>query len=296
MTPKIIERNIQAGCSFEILQDAGGLKLRDIQIALHGGETPFIHGNNCFIAVRRTLNRRKGIWSVEQIWARVTDEKTAIYINSSNQEICFYMAYPIDPRMTHDDIEGADIIEPNATNDGWIFKHSQPGPHHDHFLAVRSAITTQFQPYLDASLIKRFEATNNRARTQAQTKYKDLCDFRDLVILEAEKAEQSEILGHFHRDPHPSIGHLHDAIKAGLASAKTAWAATTVLVARYRNISAEANALITRFGSPHTPETRWEKEARLEAERLAAEEAKKKAEMDATATCLLYTSPSPRDS
>ena len=93
------------------------------------------------------------------------------------------LAYPIDPRMTREDIQDATIIEPNEDGTAWTFKHGNAGPHQEHLIAVRSGVVSSFQPFLDAALFKRFEATNNVVRNRATAKYQNLCQYRDDCLL-----------------------------------------------------------------------------------------------------------------
>ena len=173
-----------------------------------------------------------------------------------------------DSSMTAEDVEGATIMKLSDDGDGWIFQHSEAGVHHDHIIHLRNSVNSLFSPYLEALTIKRFEATNKVARGRVETKYSNLCEFRDAVVKEGIKVEQSRHLGWYVQNEDPAIGHLHASIKAALAAQKLAYAATPTLAAKYRNISDVAAEIIAEMATPHTVKHRAV---------IAAEEAAKKA-------------------
>ena len=174
--------------------------------------------------------------------------------------------------MRREDIDGATIIKPNEDDTGWLFYHDLAHAHHDHLLQVDAALVALFQPLIEAALYKIVTATNAVASGKVDAKYQALVAFRDQAIKDAQAVEKAHLLGHHARETEPEQGHIHNAVRLALSSAKTAFAATTEKAAQYRLISTEAAALISRMADPHTPETRWDRVARI-----AREEAAKKA-------------------
>lgn len=182
------------------------------------------------------------------------------------------VAYPIDPAMTREDIEGATEIEPNSDNTGWLFFHGDKGKHHDHLLTVQSATIALFQPYLDQIDVKWKQAIAIPATAgPLVTRYANLCEYRDDVIAAALEAEKKQLHGHFVRNEHPEVGHVHAAIKAGLSATKLKWGASQSLLTKYTTISREHEAVTLQLATPHEPETRWARVARIEAEKKAKE-------------------------
>ena len=123
MTPKINDTWERKSCAFTIIDESGGLSIRNVNIATEAPSRS-AEGFNAVVAVQRSIDRASP-WNVEEVIVTINDTQTQMLVGSYDTE-CFRLAYPIDPAMTLADIEGATIIEPNATNDGWIFKHSQP--------------------------------------------------------------------------------------------------------------------------------------------------------------------------
>ena len=218
--------------------------------------------------------RLEGKWNV--ISGSVEKRSYGVKINCEDDFGADYVAAPIDPRMTEADINGATRVEANADNTGWLFFHDHESSHHDHLLSVDAAVAALFQPLVDAALYKVATATNAVALGKVDAKYKALIAFRDEVIASAQTAEKAHHIGHFVQTHPPNQGHVHNAVRLALTAAKVAFAASPEKAAQYRLISTEASALIARMNDPHTPETRWDKAARI-----AAEEKAKKAAQEA---------------
>lgn len=187
-----------------------------------------------------------------------------------------HLFYPIDPRIEAIDVDGAVRAYRNNTNDGWLFEHTNEGQHHDHFLRAEDCAIVRFQPAIDGLDIKEREATNGPAKQAALARYKNLVAFRDAVATAIVAAEKTEHLGHFVQVD-PEVGHVHDAVRQAIRATKAKWAESTTDLARYRTIAGFVTPITRTLSTPHKPETRWDKAARLAAE------AKRKADADAAA-------------
>ena len=183
------------------------------------------------------------------------------------------LAFPIDPRMTEEFINGATIHKTNASNDGWLFYHDHPGSHHNHLLSVRAAVVALFQEYVDSALHKVASATNDHTRRTVNSKYAALIAFRHTVQQTAQATEKAHTLGHYAQNLDAAEGHVHKAVRLAVSAAKVEWAKTPAQLAKYRLIATEVGEIITALATPHAPETPWDKAARIAAE----EAAKKKA-------------------
>ena len=49
--------------------------------------------------------------------------------------------YPLDPRLKRADVSGAINAFANSANTGWLFSHTNAGPHQDFLLALQAAVT-----------------------------------------------------------------------------------------------------------------------------------------------------------
>ena len=54
--------------------------------------------------------------------------------------------YPVDPRMVESDIAGATIAYPNADDSGWLFAHCDSDFHTDHEYRMLAAVAAVFEP------------------------------------------------------------------------------------------------------------------------------------------------------
>ena len=62
--------------------------------------------------------------------------------------------YPIDPRITAEDVRGATVAYANETNTGWLFAHCDEDAMIDYEHELSAAIVAQFAPELDAAQVK----------------------------------------------------------------------------------------------------------------------------------------------
>ena len=188
------------------------------------------------------------------------------------------LAFPVDPRMTAEDINGATHIFANADNTGWLFSHASPANHHDHEITLMAGIDGVFQPLFRQYHVDVITGANLNIKQRATALYALLSQFYGEVINLARKNARAVVLGHRHKTLHPEEGHLHSEIKTAFEATKTKWLADR---------ATDATKLATAFTyigtvlTIPTPETRWDKAARLEAE---AKKKKAAAEAEATQT------------
>lgn len=216
-----------------------------------------------------------GIWHTEQMQiARYPADSPSLQFQCHSKAAKTSMAFPIDPSMTRADIEGATIIEPNASNTAWIFKHTQAGNHHDHEIRLAGDIDGIFQPVFRLYLTESWKAGLEEISRQ---RYTLLTDFYSEVLKEAKKISRGKHLGERHKDLHPEAGHLHTEILTAYNTVKAKWDADSAKADAITKLTS-AFAYISGELAMVTPETRWDRAARLARE---AEEAKKKAAAEA---------------
>lgn len=275
-TPKLPKPMLRAyyNGSFEFGTSSIGLESEPASISELGAIIP---GTTHGVAVHSGRATEDGKWHVAQYqqFATAKDARDWViwifFAVGQARQNGDQLAFPIDPRMTEKDIEGAAEAYLNETGTAWLFRHSRAGIHHDHLLAVRAAVVGLFQPLINGATVK-MDATTNMATKATRRKLRDaLIDYCDLVIEEADKAERKHPLGCYVQPADPDVGHVHVAIRKGMTAAKAEWGKTPALLARYRVISALVAPLATSLASPHTPQTRWEIAAAAEAAKKAAE-------------------------
>ena len=214
---------------------------------------------------------RYGRWEV----ALGRYRRLGIYILDAADEAADILAFPIDPRMTAADINGATDVFANADNTGWLFGHASEGNHADHEITLMAGIDGVFQPLFRQYHVDLINGVSLNIKQRATTLYALLSQFYGEVIDLARKNARAVVLGHRHKDLHPENGHLHSEIKVAFEATKAKW-----LTGRGTDATQLATAF-TYIGNVltiPTPETRWDKAARLEAE------AKKKAAAETEAS------------
>ena len=180
--------------------------------------------------------------------------------------------YPIDPRMTRSDVDGAIRAYPNADNTGWIFKHTDEGTHHDYELRLISAVDGVIQPYFRQLLVDQF-STQETVRQAAADRFVTLSRFYGEVVVAARAIARSAYLGEREQKAHPREGWLDHDITAAVAQVRAKWSEDAST--DDNNRVAPALVYITQSLTMPSVETRWDRAARLEAEakKKAAEEA-----------------------
>ena len=173
-------------------------------------------------------------------------------------------AFPIDQRMTAEDIEGASHIFKNADNTGWLFSHANHGNHADHEITLMAGIDGIMQPMFRQYHVDVIMGANLAAKERAANQYKLLSLFYGEVVGLARKNARTKHLGERHKDPHPENGHIHSEIKVAYEATKAEW--ETNRAADVVKIQGAFTYIGTALTIPNA-ETRWDKAARIEAEK-----------------------------
>ena len=210
-----------------------------------------------------------GQWQVKEITIQVHD-----LVEFSIPEDIYHafskIAFPIDPRMTEQDIAGATHIYPNTANTGWLFGHAGTGHHHDHELLLITTIDGIMQPVFRQYQADLYDGKSAPARNRAKERFTLLSEFYGMVLSEARKLARTKHHGERHKDLHPETGHLHTEISVAYTTIKTKWEAEKATDAAKISV---AFTYIENVLNIPTPETRWDMAARLEAEAKAAADA-----------------------
>ena len=211
-----------------------------------------------------------GTWRTTRAFADIFDNKVHVHAYDTDELYADRMAFPIDPRMTQLDIDGATHIYKNEDNTGWLFAHATPGKHHDHEINLISGIDGLMQPMFRQYHVDVITGANFEAKNRAANLFALLSTFYGEVIGIAKTNARAKYLGEREQKPLPVDGHI-------LVEAKTAFEA---IIAKWKaNRPADANKLTTAFTyitnalAIPDPETRWDKEARIKAAKKAEEAA-----------------------
>ena len=115
--------------------------------------------------------------------------------------------WPIDPRIITSDVRGAIRAYPNSDNTGWLFAHTDEGPHHDYELQLLAACDGVFQPYFRQLQVESFSAVLS-ASNQAKTQFTLFATFYGQVITKVREIARSTFLGEREQQAHPKEGWL----------------------------------------------------------------------------------------
>ena len=228
-----------------------------------------------------------GVWGVAQYDLQISSNGNEFELychDEENERRWDFVAFPIDPAMTAKDINGATRIYPNATNDGWLFAHSEVSDHHDRIITLEAVMHTLFEDLVHDKLTDVLKAVvghnnpsppigtallyNYGAQSGSLANYQILVEFRKECVKWCAEVEKLLHVGqHVQEDDH----YLKHQLVRAINQAKTVWKADTE--GKARNLSAiepQVNAIITRVETDHEIETRWAKVARQEAEKKKA--------------------------
>lgn len=228
------------------------------------------------VGVFCAVSSEEGPWRVERMSHQYAagDQLVLHCEEPSFRSLMVKLAYPVDPGLTREDIEGATELQANADNTGWLFFHGSNAPNQGHLIDVRKAVMAYFEPQLSAVDLKWKQALSEPATAaRLLTKLETLLAYRADVVAAADSAERLLPHGHFVRNPHPETDHVHRALVAALSSVKFKWNADSTRAAKYRTIREEVIAVTRELAKPHTPETLWARRARLAAAKKAADAA-----------------------
>lgn len=236
------------------------------------------YGRKVWVAMRGS-----GVWHVEQ--AELRHSGGYIEVTCFDKESRDSYAFPIDPRMTRADIEGATEIYANADNTGWLFSHAEVAHHHERIITLESAMVTLFadleherledvlkvvvgsanpSPPIGTALLYTYNAQLGEL-----SKYSNLVDFRQECVKWCSELEKLLHVGqHVQQD---DLYLQHQLVRA-IEQAKAIYNADTGKARILASISSEVDAIIARVKTEHVIETRWDK-----AKRIADEAAKRAA-------------------
>ena len=188
--------------------------------------------------------------------------------------------WPLDPRMTRQDIAGAIRAYPNTDNTGWLFQHCDQDYMRDQEYRLRSAVHTAFEFEIDKA---RWEVDNrihtvfiinndaNRSAVGlARRVHKGLQDFRHEVAVEIVRDHRKRHIGWYHQNPQHA--HLHDPLAKAIRAVKARWEADWAHETRI-HVGPVISKVLEQVTILFNYETRWDMAARLEAEKKAAEAA-----------------------
>ena len=262
MIPTIL-RQIGSDCSFTVdIEEGEAFNVENYTLS---DAVPVVNGNAYkFPAVFISGDN----WAVREIDSMVYPNAlnpTNFYASVDNYT-CDGWAFPIDPRMTKADIEGANRIEANSTNDGWLFFHTEPGTHHDHEIQVVSAISGLIEPLICKYQLDVLDADSDTKKKKARDGIAALKVFYNLLLTNAQKVSRSAYLGQRVKEPHPAKGHLHNDLVSTYNAAKMELSKN-----RTKALKDDLD-LMDNILAMQTPETRWDMAARIEAEKKAEEQ------------------------
>ena len=186
--------------------------------------------------------------------------------------------YPLDPRVTIQDITDGTEAFANDADDGWLIHKSSKGQMQDMEVAVRGAVMDAFAPQIEA-LDNTWRMTPDakpsdwpvgelwEGKDVKLLKWQRLREFRDKAVACAIEEARKRYIGWYEDNPDKSHVHTlaHDCIT------------TTFAAGSYPTISAEIMNAARAF-TQHAYELPWVQRARLAAEAKAAREAASGAE------------------
>ena len=196
------------------------------------------------------------------------EDYRAEIICHSEHKISTLCAYPIDPSMKEKDINGATIIEPNASNNGWIFAHATKAEHIDRIWLASTAMRTLFEGVMDDKLQATLASIINNPQTNQQRgvylNWANILDFKKACTAYCVRFEKLLYLGQHKQQA--GLG-LRDMMLLCIKHVKGEWQKAN----KYDDVSGDVNSIISALEADHNFETRWEQEARQKAEAAARE-------------------------
>ena len=233
-----------------------------------GGKLAWWNGHSFELSRIVSRGEITGYWLVHLKGAR-----RAILEDNPPQERIGVAYYPVDPRLIESDVAGAIRAYPNETHGThWLFQHTDEGTHHDYELRLLSACDGVFQPYFRQLTVDGF-STSATARATARNRFTLLSEFYGDVIQAARTAARATFLGEREQQAHPKEGWLDRDITTAVNAVEAAWKADTDRAPTNLLDLSQAIIYLKRSLAMPSVETRWDRAARLEAERKAAEAA-----------------------
>ena len=179
------------------------------------------------------------------------------------------IAFPIDPRLTAKDINGATIIKPNASNTAWTFAHATKAEHTDRIWLASTAMSSVFDRVMEDRLQQSLASIINNPQTNQQRgvylKWADMLDFKKDCTAYCVRFEKLLYLG---QHKHQSGLNLRDMLLLCIKHVKQEWQKTD---GKFDDVAGDVNGIIAALEADHNWETRWEQEKRQKAEAAARE-------------------------
>ena len=182
--------------------------------------------------------------------------------------------FPLDPRITAADIDGATIWYPNQNNTGWLFGHCDKDFHLDYEYRLTSALNSVFAREKDLTHDASDSALysvllNNTSDTRHEWGRKtrvldNLRKFHAQTELELLKEHKAHPLGYYQRNPHEA--HLHEPILRAIRKVEKLWAEDNEQAIHWRDLKPVVARIRDRVRILFPYETRWDQAARLKAE------------------------------
>ena len=226
-----------------------------------------------------------GVWQAVQFNLSIRyNTNLALYCHDEENERRWdFVAFPIDPAMTAKDINGATRIYANATNNGWLFAHTEVSDHHDRIIQLEAIMHTLFEDLVHDRLEDVLQAVighNNpspktgteflytyNAQSGSLANYQNLVEFRKECVKWCSEVEKLLHVGqHVQEDDHT----LKDQLVRAINQAKTVWNADKDKARILAGIASQVAAIIARVEADHEIETRWVKAAKAKAAADAA--------------------------
>lgn len=181
-------------------------------------------------------------------------------------ETAMHIYFPIDPRMTLEDIRGATIKYHNEAGDAWLFAHCDEDYMLDHEHKLEAAVDARFGREINEAQIKVNEATNATVKAQVVTTHSNLVAFCNDVTDAVHDEARTRHIGYYHQNPHEA--HIHAVIARAIDTVTAKWQVD--MSTEYRTINTHVGRVLKTLTKQHVYETRWDREARIEAEKKAA--------------------------
>ena len=167
------------------------------------------------------------------------------------------IAYPIDPRMTRKDIEGATIAYANPDNTGWLFAHATREEHHDREVLTEAVLSAVFADEISDLQIQVIQLIVNQKSTSRQrgelTNYDALAQFRQDVMEYARARERTLHIGQHIQEPleYP----IHKMALKAIEGVKQIWQASKE--STLASIAGPVGRIQNRLQQRHGYQTRW---------------------------------------
>ena len=184
-------------------------------------------------------------------------------------KVALKMAHPIDPNMKEKDINGATIIYPNTSNNGWIFAHATKAEHIDRIWLASTAMSSIFDRVMEDKLQQTLASMLNNPSTSQQRgvylRWADMLDFKKDCTAYCVRFEKLLYLGQHKQQ---SGLNLRDMLLLCIKHVKTEWQKVDK---KFDGVAGDVNGIIAALEADHDFETRWEQEARHKREAAARE-------------------------